>query len=270
MLIAEIIGASGAGKSTLSDLLNKQSPQIRAGITVWGLPRTLLMQIAISSFPTIARMVSEDGKFSVNDSKQIVRLRAFYRHLIYKKNFLKQTKKSSSGKNVDAMLLDEGVIFSLSKLRADHRSYKGFMQNWEEETLDCWSDVLNMVIWLDAPNEVLIERVRTREKKHRMKFRSDQTINDFLTRYRKAYANIVKRLQAKGNLQVIRFNTEKQTLETIAAQIEEIIKKNKEAQAAQSNSTRNRNLKPKLKDKVVYTIFLCLYQLAAVIIGGSV
>lgn len=224
ILMAEIIGPAGAGKSTLSALLNKSNLQIEAGITIWGLPRSLLAKSTFISVPTVARILLEEKELNISNSKQIIRLRAFYQHLIMEKQLSKEARSKSVNRMIDAVFLDEGIVFALSKLRADWKEYKGYMQNWEKETLNQWSKVLNTIIWLDAPNDILIERIRIREKSHRMKFQPADEIHNFLDEYRSAYTNIVKRFQSLNDVTVIKFDTAENSLETIAAEIDKIVK----------------------------------------------
>lgn len=225
MLTAEIIGPAGAGKSTLSDLLNKSNLPIKAGITIWGLPPLLLARSAITSFMLVTRLLLEEGSGGLDRGKVIVRIQAFNRHLLVEKRFSKQIGNAHFDKHTEALLLDEGIVFALSKLRFKRDIYKDYLDRWEEKTLDTWAGILNLIIWLDAPDEVLIERVRKRNKDHRMKDKPDPEFCDFLARYRKAYMQIIDRLQSRGKLRVLRFDTGEQTLETIAAQIEEIVGK---------------------------------------------
>ena len=215
----EIIGPSGAGKSTLSDLLNRMNSRIVAGITIWGLPRWILAKSSFISFPAFARMVIEDGTINVENGKQIIRLHAFYdyfRHTVFPDKGEENGKTAGSG---SAFFLDEGVVFALSKMSTQRELYRESMKQWEENILDRWSQMLDTIVWLDAPNERLIERIRSRSKNHRMKYKSDQEIDEFLSRYRDAYFNTVARLEERAKLRILRFDTEERSLESIAEEL---------------------------------------------------
>ncbi|NNE97698.1 MAG: AAA family ATPase [Pyrinomonadaceae bacterium] len=226
-LTGEIIGPSGAGKSTLSKLLNARDSSIAAGITIWGLPRWILAKSSLISFPRFVQMFIKDGSINLENSKQVIRLHAFYNYFM-KSVLRNNTIKGGSTTDPDsAIFLDEGVVFALSKIRADRQLYGRSMQRWEKNVLDRWSKMLGTIVWLDAPNAVLIDRVRTRAKNHRMKFKSDGEINEFLTRYRDSYIRTVGRLQERGNLRVLKFDTNERSLESIADELIDFVGSNR-------------------------------------------
>jgi hypothetical protein len=207
--LAEIIGPSGAGKSALSALLNRPGSGIRAGVTIWKLSRPLLAGSLLLSLPALVRLRLGDPELSYEEAKQIVRLRAFGRYL-----------GASRGERDAALLFDEGAVFALSQLRSGRLRYSARLAGWEEKVLASWAASLDAVIWLDAPDEVLIARVRSRAKAHRMKERPDAEIVEFLARYRSAYEMVVERLRRGGRLRVLRFDTAADSLEEIAGRLQ--------------------------------------------------
>src|SRR6476620_3976483 len=126
-LIAEIVGPAGAGKSTLSGCLNDQGSSVRAGLTIWGLPTAAVISGAIVSLPTLIRLCLDRRSIRISDLKQVIRLSAFYR-------YLKRQSERSAPSRVNALFLDEGVVFAISKLRADDQgrsfSPSRTMINW--------------------------------------------------------------------------------------------------------------------------------------------
>ncbi len=215
----EIIGPSGAGKSTLSNLLNSMNSPITAGITIWGLPRWILAKSSFLSFPAFVRMVIEDGTFNIENGKQIIRLRAFYDYFRFSVLRNKNHINGGSTEIKNSVFLDEGVVFALSKISTDRQNYQRSIKQWEKNVLDRWAQMLDTIIWLDAPNPLLIERIRSRSKNHRMKYKSDEEISDFLTRYREAYQRTVSRLQARGDLRILKFDTQERSPESIANEL---------------------------------------------------
>lgn len=223
----EIIGPSGAGKSTLSNLLNTMNSSIVAGITIWGLPRWILAKSSFVSFPAFVRMVIEDGTFNLENGKQIIRLHAFYDYIRLSVLRKKTIENRVSIESDNVLFLDEGAVFALSKIRADRQHYRRSMEQWEKNVLDRWSQMLDTIVWLDAPNSILIERIRTRRKNSRMKYKSDDEINEFLKRYRDAYLRTVTRLQARGDLRILKFDTHERSLESIADELITFLSTNK-------------------------------------------
>jgi len=202
-LIAEIVGPSGAGKSTLSAVLNASGKSVKAGITVWGLPTASLVASGLLSLPNLASLCFQRRYANRDELKQVIRLTAFRR-------LLKRYTDSENVRRYNTLFMDEGIIFALAKLRADiGKDYAGTrLERWEKKMLDRWSGTLDAVIWLDAPDAVLIERVRTREKLHRMKNEPDLTIAKFLAAYRAAYEFVISEISGRSSVRVLRFTTE--------------------------------------------------------------
>src|SRR5687767_14222371 len=103
---AEIIGPAGAGKSTLAGLLRGRDPTIRTGLSIWGLPLHLLGAGTFSSLPDLVSLLSR-RRFSLEDLKLVIQISALRRLL-----------SRESEKGYQALLLDEGGVFGLAKLRA--------------------------------------------------------------------------------------------------------------------------------------------------------
>src|SRR5262249_8826408 len=63
------------------------------------------------------------------------------------------------------LVLDQGPLYLLSKpdLLDQH------LAPWREEMLEKFSSLLDAVVWLDAPDDVLVERIAGRSQRHRLK-----------------------------------------------------------------------------------------------------
>jgi deoxyadenosine/deoxycytidine kinase len=216
-VVAEIVGPAGAGKSTLTQVLRERDGTLRTGLSVWGLPPTLLCLNAVLSLPRFVGLYRSRGRIRRDEVKLIVRLSALH-----------QLLGRESSKNYRTLLLDEGTIFALVKLLAfgDNAKNNGngsgrsnHLDAWTQSLLNRWARRLDAVIWLDAPDEVLAERIRSRGKAHRVKDKTDQEIFTFLARYRDSYERVISELTARHGLKVIRFSTEHQSLEAVADQI---------------------------------------------------
>lgn len=221
-LIAEIVGPAGAGKSTLSDCLNEHGRNVRAGLTIWGLPTAALLLGAIISAPTLVLLTIDRRRLRVSDLKQVVRLNAFYL-------YLKKRSESAATSRVAALFLDEGVVFAISKLRADSRGSSARpsrrMVAWERKTIERWAAILSTIVWLDGPDDLLAERIRSREKDHRMKDKSDAEIMEFLSRYRSAYRGVISEIGSKSKIKVMKFRTDSASPDHIAREIFRCVKR---------------------------------------------
>lgn len=207
--VAEIIGPAGSGKTSLSRLL-RRSENVRAGLSLWGLPPTLLALGAISSLPNLLALLRNRKRFSSEDVR-----------LIIQHNALLQLVRRESAKGHQALLLDEGTVFALAKLRAfgPQQVIAGHSDGCMQGLFNKLAPALNAVIWLDAPDDVLARRIREREKPHRMKNESDAEIQNHLSHYRSAFEQVVGELGKRNGLRVFRFSTDQVPLEDIAAKI---------------------------------------------------
>jgi len=203
-LVAEIVGPAGAGKSTLAEALRRRGRGVRGGLGVWGLPARLLVSSAVRSLPQLLVLYRGGGLNGWRGAALVVRL-----------NALGRLVGRESARRHRFLLLDEGTVFALAKLRAF-----GGGQRRLGTLVERWAGMLDAVVWLDAPDEVLARRIRERAKPHRMKARTDEEISAFLARYRESYERVVAELGARGGLQVIRVSTDGgETPERIAERV---------------------------------------------------
>jgi len=198
-IVAEIAGPSGAGKSTVSALLNGADQNVVAGLTVWKLPRFSLAASGIRSMPDITRLIMERRRIDEHELKQVVRMHAFGRQM---------RPRATSGGHA-AVFFDEGVVFALAKLRADISvaNMSRAMRRWEAKMIEEWGKVLDLVVWIDAPNDVLLDRIKMRAKDHRMKDKPEAEVFGFLENYRAAYSAILTELQSNGKTRVLRIDS---------------------------------------------------------------
>lgn len=209
----EIVGPAGAGKSSLAELINRSQNGVRAGASVWRLPRRKLAETFVRFFPELVRLRLEHDDFALTDMKRLIRLETLYRKLTA------NGAGASGQRSAPLILMDEGLIFTLAKIRVE----RGYFPRWLDDSrlapAERWGKVLKMIVWLDAPDEFLIDRIRRREKTHRMKFRSAHEIEVFLDRYRAAYESVFERLRGAVDFKILRFDTARHGAEEIASRI---------------------------------------------------
>jgi broad-specificity NMP kinase len=205
---AEIIGPAGAGKSTLAGLLRGRDATIKTGLSIWGLPLHLLGTSAFFSLPDLVSLFGR-RRFSLEDLKLVVQI-----------NALRRLLGRESEKGYQALVLDEGGVFGLTKLRAfGAGSLATDSITWMSSLFNQVGPTLDAVIWLDAPDAVLARRIRERDKPHRTKHLPEAEMCEYLARYRAAFERVMSELTQRNSVKVIKFRTDREPLEDIANRI---------------------------------------------------
>jgi AAA domain len=179
-VVVELVGPAGAGKTTLAKNVQRADRSVHAGLTLWGLPRWRLLRGAIALVPTVVASAVRRRRLRWAEVAQMIRLDAL-RRLVAR---LKSRHR--------IILLDEGPVFGISQLDLAF-AQRGSVApaKWRRRALSRWAQLLDSIILLDAGDEALATRIRTRRKSHRVKHATDATIRGFANGYRKAFDRIV-------------------------------------------------------------------------------
>lgn len=212
--IVEVVGPAGAGKSTLCTMLSRCD-----GIRLSNFPDVR----SAASFPFFARYglqtltavtLAHPGNLKELGRRQL----AWLSILIGWPAVLQREIR----KDNDLILMDQGPVFLLSEMRlfGPHflktKRAKGLWQTWYRQ----WSAVVDAIVWLDAPDECLHQRIQNREKDHIVKDQTADAVFEFLREYRRAYEKTFAALaDYRACLNLLRFDTSRQTPEEIAAEL---------------------------------------------------
>lgn len=123
--------------------------------------------------------------------------------------------------NSTITLLDHGPVFRLTRLNVlgpKNMASQRF-DTWWDNMFKQWSGALDMIIWLDAPDAILLDRIRARDKWHSVKKKSRRDAYEFLGRYRNSYESVISALIAKDGPSLLRFDTDHQSLGKIADKV---------------------------------------------------
>jgi thymidylate kinase len=183
--VIELVGVAGAGKTTLLHRLAVRDRGLLCRHGVWRLPRPRLLTSAVRMLPVCAALWRRAGSLAWDETKHIVRLDAIFRFL-----------GSRRVRDHRAVLLDEGPVFVLAWLRTIGRDAAGPSANprWWRRTLARWGAALDVIVVLDAPNDALIARIKSRAKEHQIKEEPEQNIAQFLDAYRASFAETIDEL----------------------------------------------------------------------------
>jgi deoxyadenosine/deoxycytidine kinase len=120
-------------------------------------------------------------------------------------------RESNEGNKV--IILDQGPLYLLAEMQLfgpEYLKQKAAERLWND-LYDRWKAALYMVVWLDASNDVLLDRIRTRRQEHIVKTQPATVVYEFLDRYRVEYEFILSILTTKeSGLKVIKFDTGRQ------------------------------------------------------------
>jgi thymidylate kinase len=111
----------------------------------------------------------------------------------------------------DVLVFDQGPLYTLAREPLRHPRLRA----WWEESLALWRALLDVVVWLDAPDDVLVERIEGREKEHRYKGADGAAAG--LAADREVYGELLERLE--GGPRIMRFDTSRQSPDAITAAV---------------------------------------------------
>lgn len=208
-LVVELVGPAGVGKTAVLRAMARLAPLVRSGVRIDRVRRlpTISWSIVVLT-PALVDMFFTDAR----------RFWPGFRHLSRLRTLPAEIARAQASRH-PAILLDEGPVFSLGRLSVFHYAATGrgsLARRWSHEVTR-WGSLLSGVIFLDARNDVLAERIRRRVKPHQVKGEGDREVNEFLDRYRAAYQDILGRLTAGGRVQIVELDTTTAGIEQVAA-----------------------------------------------------
>lgn len=207
--IIELLGPAGAGKTTVLRAIRRQDRRIRAGLRIGRIRFSLVLAgHALALVPMTVQLLLRQPRRCWDSMVHVLRLRTLSAVL---------TRELRTRPH--AIVLDEGPLFSLTYLsvfvEAAQRTDR-LGQEWRR-ALARWSEWLDVIIWLDAPDSVLIRRIRERGKAHRVKDQSDGEVARFLGRYREGFRDVLRSFRAAGHTRLLQIDTSARTAEEAAA-----------------------------------------------------
>ena len=205
-MVIELVGPAGVGKSAVAAELTRLGV-VRSG--VWNLPRHLLARSAVASFAELATMWRDGGRTSA--VKQVIRLGA-----------LEQRVAQLAARPAQTVVLDEGPVFALAWFRvfAKQGLGNGRLTDWRRRTTVRWAEALGAVVWLDAPDPVLLRRLRHRGKPRDVfQTMTDAEILDLQAAYRAAFAAVIPTVTGATGARLVSLDAEHAPADRLAREV---------------------------------------------------
>ena len=207
-VIVELVGPAGAGKTTLARGVSAVDSTVRSGLSLWGLPRRRLLRSAMALLPTILAASISRSPLRAGELSQMIRLGALFRVV----------EEESTRHRV--ILLDEGPVFALSWLDMFFaRNGERVPASWRRGVIADWAGLLDVVVFIDASDITLAQRIRTREKPHVVKNLPDAEIFGFSAGFRRAFERAISELAEVGHIIVDTLRTDTGPLDENTAQL---------------------------------------------------
>jgi hypothetical protein len=203
-LIVELAGPAGGGKSSLLDVCGRRDRSLRTDLRV---ARSWHVATVSSLLPTFIDLHRPFRGILWKEMKRILHLQALHA-------FLRQPAFAASR----ALVLDEGPVYMLARILVLGESKiqtRGFAR-WWRAAIATWARALDVVVWLDAPTNVLAGRIRHRPQPHPVRELSEEAIGGFLEAWRVAYIQVLSDLAANWGPAVWTFDTHQMSAERLA------------------------------------------------------
>lgn len=212
--IIEFVGLPGSGKSSVTKLLLTQSStfvaskRLKLG-SLKDAPRLAYYGLQIA--PLLFDGFWKERRYTRDEAKQLVYLHSMA-------PFISRQTLSRDGTDQAALLIDQGPIYYLTHLKAfgptsgnDDR-----FNRWYKKMLLQWAKTLDIIIWLDGPDDLLLQRVMQRDKWHPLKGGSQKQAKGMLLRHRISLTKVIHLMQESASIQMVTYQTELHSARSIA------------------------------------------------------
>lgn len=199
--VAEVLGPPGAGKSTVLETICWLAPGVRP-VRAYQAPRHLAAYVgaAVRAAPVLVPVVAgavRAGEDARRRANWVLRLQASPRVLHVERS-----------RAVDAVLFDQGPAYTLVRLHPGPQDGAERFRRWWRGAAARWAGLLDVLVVLDAPEDVLAARIRGRAKAHTLRDAPAEAVRHALVEYRRRCAVVADALgSGRGAARVVRVDT---------------------------------------------------------------
>jgi deoxyadenosine/deoxycytidine kinase len=210
-LVVEIAGLNGAGKTTLSRAVCATNEYCRR-VGLHSFPKARIIASILKNAPLV--LAAFLSQFSRMKGAKADKLRRMMMASLWT-DAVRFERKSRM------LLIDEGPVQHMGVL---YRSLLGVRKSalyeyWWRSVLRRWSHASNVLVYLDAPCELLIERIRSRDQRHPLKLRSDAEAQSYLQHHRSCLSSVLQEVEGLKLLTVLRLDSSSMDTAQMASQI---------------------------------------------------
>ncbi|HEY6074484.1 MAG TPA: hypothetical protein VIV15_14115, partial [Anaerolineales bacterium] len=203
---------AGAGKSTLSRLLSAVDENITIGPDI-ELRKLEHIPAFLKQAPSWMPIYLNKGgsrRFTWEELKFITYLKEWPRLL---------RRRNANDRQV--IVLDHGPIFRLATLRefGPENLKSAALNDWWSRLYRQWAFTIDIIVWLDTEDDVLVERINARQQKHVLKGSGSADAVTFLNRYRISYLRTLRRLMDYRQPRFFQFDTSRVPVGEIATEV---------------------------------------------------
>jgi hypothetical protein len=210
-MIIEMLGVAGAGKSSLRRALARRNPRIQT-VPPPNKARYLpaLAQVGLFWWPIYCTRYPRSRWFTAEEIRLIG----------YLETWIPYIRSQIRAKGLVAVL-DPGSIYWLAALQefAPPVAHDRYFQRWWERKLRLWSCVLDIVVWLEAPPEILLRRVMARDEWHEAKTQEPDSALDTFRRFQVAYQRLISQVTSHKAVKVFHYQTDQVSTEQMAEEL---------------------------------------------------
>lgn len=205
-VLVELMGLPGAGKSTLlHGLLAADQRIVRMPILRRRPYTPVLVRHLLATLGTLGRSRALGRQWS----RELITLMAYVRAL----PAVLDERDEFAGAT---LVFDQGPVYTL--MRAPLLDPR--LATWHERWFAYWRERLDVVVWLDAPEDVLAERIEARQSHHRLKGVGRAAALAGLRDDRAVYVPTLNRLDGgAGGPRVLRFDSSARAPEAIVSAV---------------------------------------------------